>query len=199
MMTATILLVRHAAHAQLGDVLSGRAGDVPLSPAGAEQAERLARRLAGAGLAGIETSPVRRARETAGVLAARLAIPVAIAAPLDEIDFGAWSGRRFAELEQDPRWHAWNAERGTAVPPGGEAMRAVQQRVLAHIRKAAARAAGAVVAMVSHADVIRAGVAGILGLSLDRVLAFDIDPASVTRIAAGAWGERVLSLNERCA
>jgi probable phosphoglycerate mutase len=78
-------------------------------------------------------------------------------------------------------------------------MVAVQHRVLAHLREAARQAAYRVVAMVSHADVIRAAVAGILGLSLDRVLGFDIDPASVTRIAAGPWGERVMSLNERCA
>jgi broad specificity phosphatase PhoE len=59
------------------------------------------------------------------------------------------------------------------------------------------RASGLVVAMVSHADVIRAAVAGVIGLSLDRLLAFDIDPASVTRIEAGPWGERLVTLNER--
>lgn len=198
-MTATILLVRHAAHAQLDRVLSGRVGDVPLSVAGREQARQLACRLGAEGIEALHTSPVRRARETAQALEAGLNIPATVAAPLDEIDFGAWSGRRFAELEGDPRWRAWNDRRGAAGPaPGGEAMLAVQQRVLAHLRAVAARASGAVVAMVSHADVIRAGVAGILGLSLDRILSFDVDPASVTRIAAGPWGERVLSLNERC-
>ena len=94
-------------------------------------------------------------------------------------------------------WHAWNERRSYTVPPGGEAMVAVQERALSHLRVVAREASGRVVAMVSHADVIRAGVAGILGLSLDRVLSFDVDPASVTRIVAGRWGERVMSLNER--
>lgn len=198
-MTATILLIRHAAHAQLGNVLSGRTGDVPLSAAGCAQAERLARRLGNEGLDAVQTSPVRRARDTAQVLAAAANLSEDLAEPLNEIDFGAWSGRTFDALEADQDWQAWNTRRGEAVPPGGEPMRAVQQRVLAHLRAAARHASGAVIAMVSHADVIRAAVAGILGLSLDRILSFDIDPASVTRVVAGDWGERLVSLNERYA
>jgi len=198
-MTATILLVRHAAHSQLGRVLSGRAGDVPLSAAGEAQARSLALRLSCEGLAAVHSSPVRRARDTAQALVASGEVPETIAEPLNEIDFGDWSGKDFAELEHDPTWREWNAKRGVAVPPGGEPMAAVQERVLAYLRAVAQQASGAVVAMVSHADVIRACVAGILGLSLDRILSFDVDPASVTRIAAGGWGERVLSLNERCA
>lgn len=196
-MTATILLVRHAAHSQLDRVLSGRSGDVPLSEAGRAQAQRLAQRLGSERLDAVHTSPVRRARDTAQAIAAVANVPEDVAAPLDEVDFGAWSGKRFAELEADPLWHAWNERRSQTVPPGGEAMPAVQQRVLDYLRNVAQEASGRVVAMVSHADVIRAGVAGILGLSLDRVLSFDIDPASVTRIVAGRWGERVMSLNER--
>lgn len=198
-MTVTILLVRHAAHVQLGRVLSGRSGDVPLSAEGEAQARSLARHLSAEGIEAVQTSPVRRARDTANVLAAALALPAEVAEPLDEIDFGAWSGKDFAALEADPQWRDWNNRRSAAVPPQGEGMQAVQQRVLAHLRGVAAQAASRVVAMVSHADVIRAGVAGILGLSLDRILGFDIDPASVTRITAGPWGERVTSLNERCA
>lgn len=198
-MTATILLVRHAAHVQLGRVLSGRTGEVPLSAAGRAQAERLGQRLSSEGLDAVHTSPVRRAQETARALASIVNLTEHVEQPLDEIDFGGWSGRAFAELDKDPQWHEWNRRRSAAVPPGGEPMIAVQRRVLAHLRAVAQQASGAIVAMVSHADVIRAAVAGILGLSLDRILSFDIDPASVTRVAAGAWGERLLSVNERCA
>lgn len=198
-MTATILLVRHAAHTQLGRVLSGRTGDVPLSAAGRAQADRLAQRLGSERIDAVQASPVRRARETAQAIAVVARVSAEPAEPLNEIDFGAWSGRDFAALEEDSAWHDWNSRRGAAMPPGGEPMLAVQQRVLAHLRSVAERASDAVVAMVSHADVIRAAVAGILGLPLDRILGFDIDPASVTRIVAGNWGERVVSLNERYA
>lgn len=196
-MTATILLVRHAAHAQLGRVLTGRGGDVPLTPGGRAQAEALGERLAAGRLDAVHTSPVRRARETARAIAAAGGLAETLVPELDEIDFGSWAGKSFAELAGDPAWQDWNTRRAQASPPGGETMRCVQQRVLAHLRTAARRGAGAVIAMVSHADVIRAAVAGVLGLPLGRILGFDVDPASVTRIAAGDWGERVMSLNER--
>lgn len=194
-MTATILLVRHAAHAQLGQVLTGRGDDVPLTPAGRAQAKALAERLAAGRLDAVHTSPVRRAQETARAIAGAAGLAETVAPGLDEIDFGAWTGKRYADLSGDPGWQEWNGRRADGRAPGGETMRGVQQRALDHLRAAARESAGAVIAMVSHADVIRAAVAGVLGLPLGRILGFDIDPASVTRIAAGSWGERVMSLN----
>jgi probable phosphoglycerate mutase len=194
-MTATILLIRHAAHAHLGQVLSGRRPGIALSPQGREQARRLAGFLADAPLAEVHTSPVQRARETAEAVA-RPAAPSLVQAALDEIDFGAWTGRPFAELEGDAAWRRWNADRGAAAPPDGESMAAAQRRAWDHVIDVAARHAGATVAMVSHCDIIRAIVVQILGLPLDAIFRFDIDPASVSRVAVGPWGAKVLSLNE---
>ena len=196
-MTATVLLIRHAAHGHLGHTLSGRTPGVPLSAEGRAQAAALARRLSDTPLAAVLTSPVARARETAAALVAPHGLTPEIAAELDEVDFGAWTGRRLAALAGDPAWNAWNAERSTARPPGGEPMAAAQARALACVEAAAARLPDATVALVSHADVIKAAVAHVLGLSLDRLLTFDVDPASVTRLVVGAWGARVVSLNER--
>src|SRR3546814_18826063 len=53
------------------------------------------------------------------------------------------------------------------------------------------------VVMVSHADVIRAAVCHVLGLSPDNWQRFEITPGSISRIAAEAEGYRLLSLNER--
>lgn len=196
-MTVTILLVRHAAHTQLDRVLSGRVGDVPLSAAGLDQARKLARRLGREGLSAVQTSPVRRARATAQAIASLHGLIPEVTKALDEIDFGEWSGKRFVDLSRDPRWTRWNTHRAEVVPPGGEAMAEAQERALAHLRLVARHASDLVVAMISHADMIRATVAGILGLSLNRILSFDIDPGSITRIEAGDWGERLVTLNER--
>jgi broad specificity phosphatase PhoE len=43
---------------------------------------------------------------------------------------------------------------------------------------------------------IRGLVARVLGLSLDNLLRFEIGPASISQIEAGAGWARVLSLNE---
>ncbi|MFO6446110.1 histidine phosphatase family protein [Erythrobacter sp. NE805] len=198
-MTATILLVRHGTTRDIGRVLTGRGGDLPLSEAGRSEVGALAARLAAGRLDALQTSPVRRARETAAAIGEAAGLAPLVASPLEEVDFGEWTGRSFADLAPDPGWQAWNSERADACPPGGETIGAVQARVLAHLREVARSAAGSVVAMVSHADVIRACVAGIIGLSLSRILALTIDPASVTRIEAGEWGERLVTLNERSA
>ncbi|MDT0575842.1 histidine phosphatase family protein [Croceicoccus sp. F390] len=194
--TATVLLIRHAAHGQLGRVLSGRTPDLALSEQGLAQAEALAERLSSAGLDVVQSSPLLRARQTADALARRCGTGTAIMDGLQEIDFGGWTGRNFADLEDDAGWQHWNSARAVAIPPGGEAMTGVQGRVMAHLRETALRHAGQVIAMVSHCDVIRAAIAGILGLPLDHVLRFDINPASISRVVVGDWGARVMSMNE---
>lgn len=177
-------------------MLSGRTEGISLTADGRRQAERLAERLAAQRLAAVHASPVQRAKETAAEIARASGVEVEVVDALEEIDFGTWTGRSFAELEGDPAWRKWNDCRSRAVPPGGEDMAAAQSRAVDHVRAAAKRFAGGTVAMVTHCDVIRAVVAAILGLSLDNVLRFDVDPASVSRVAAGDWGEKLMTLNE---
>ena len=190
--SATIYLARHGSHAEVGTVLSGRSA-IPLSDAGRAEARRLAGRLDGMGIARIHSSPTARARETAAIVAERLGLPVEIADALDEIDFGAWAGRSFAALADDPSWQAWNSRRGEAMPPGGESMAAATARARRHIE---AQSAGTILC-VTHCDIIRGLAAHYLGLGLDRLLAFDCDPASLTILALFPGGGRVVTLNER--
>lgn len=158
----------------------------------------LARRLESVALHTVQASPVQRARETAEAIAAtRPGIVVQIAEALDELDFGDWSGRAFAELEADPQWHTWNERRSAAVTPAGESMAQAQARAWQHIEQTADANPDRIVAMVTHCDIIRAVVAHALGLSLDAIHRFDVDPASVSRLVVGEWGAKLLSLNER--
>ena len=174
--------------------------DIPLNDTGRAQARALGVQLAPETLAAIYTSPVQRARETAAAIAdAAGGCTPQMAEALDEIDFGSWTGCAFAALDGDPAWIAWNDRRGSALPPGGEAMRDVQGRLLRFAAVIAAQHEGGMVALVSHCDVIRAGIAGWLGLSLDHVLRFAVAPASVSRVMLGGGGACVVSLNEGAA
>ncbi|MCD2325288.1 histidine phosphatase family protein [Sphingomonas sp. IC-56] len=197
-MTATISLIRHASHAHLGKILSGRMPGIGLSPAGQSEAELLADHLRLHEFVAIHSSPVQRARETAAAIAAGRSLEVEIAEPLNEIDFGDWTGRAFEALSDDPDWHHWNEQRAVATPPRGESMAAAQARVFAYLQRLAHDHPGENVAVVTHCDIIRAALAQVLGLSLDAFHRFDVDPASVSRIAMGDWGARVLSINEVC-
>jgi probable phosphoglycerate mutase len=196
--TATILLIRHAAHAHLDNILSGRTPGIPLSAEGRSQADKLARRLDGSPIDALHTSPVQRARETAEAIAARHDLTVETARALEELDFGDWAGCAFVELADDPRWGAWNARRETATAPNGESMVQAQLRAWAHVERTALSAPERTIAMVTHCDIIRAVIAKVLELRLDHIHRFDIGPASVSRLAVGSWGAKVLSLNETC-
>jgi ribonuclease H / adenosylcobalamin/alpha-ribazole phosphatase len=196
-MTATALLVRHAAHAELGTLLSGRRHDVALSREGLEQAAIVADLLSTAPLAAIYSSPRERAWYTARDIAEPHDLKVRISEALDEVDFGEWSGRSFAELEGDSAWQAWNKTRGSARAPGGETMVEAVERAAAALAQMARDHEGETLVAVSHCDIIRGVIAHHLGLALDHLLRFDIDPASVSRIAIGAWGARIISVNER--
>jgi probable phosphoglycerate mutase len=192
----TIFLVRHAAHGQLGRVLSGRAPGLALSPEGRAQAVTLAARLRGAGVEAVYSSPIQRALETAEPAAAALGRPVQPMEEITEIDFGTWTGQAFSDLDTDPRWHAWNVARGLSRAPDGESMLEAQARAVAGLDRITHAHPGAVVALVSHADVIKAMLCAVLGLPLDSLHRFEIDPASVSRVVMGAWGAKVASMNE---
>jgi len=196
-MTATILLIRHAAHVELGEVLSGRRRDIALSEVGLEQAEILGDLLGTEAIAAVYSSPRERAWYTARDIAEPHDLQVQVEERLDEIDFGDWTGLAFSELEGEPAWQEWNEKRSTARPPGGESMAEAVDRAFAFLLEAANNHDGEALVALSHCDIIRGVIARCLGLSLDNILRFDIDPASVSQVLLGAWGSRVISVNER--
>lgn len=158
-----------------------------LSEAGARQAVALGERLSRESISTIYSSPRLRARATAEAIADRLGLEVEVDCALDEIDFGAWTGTSFDELADDPSWRRWNEARATACPPGGETMVAAAARIVGRIGRVWVQDRNpAAVVLVSHCDMIRAAVAHYLGLSLNNLLRFDIDPASITRPEVGA-------------
>ncbi|MFS0848003.1 histidine phosphatase family protein [Novosphingobium panipatense] len=189
-----IHLARHGHHDEVGRVLSGRS-DIALSVAGTREAQELAGLLAGTQLASIHSSPRRRTMQTAEAVAMRKELAILPAPELDEIDFGAFTGRTFGELEGDVAWGRWNAERATCRCPGGETMKDVTERACRFIFSLAARDEPAL--CVTHCDVIRAVVAHVLGLATDRIFMIDCDPASLTTLSIEGGAVRLVTLNRR--
>lgn len=192
-MTRLLLLARHGTHAEVGHVLSGRS-EIALSGRGQDEAAALARYLAGIELGAVYASPRRRTVATAAAVAQPRGVDVLNAPALDEIDFGAFTGRDFVALADDPAWQRWNAERGSARCPGGETM-----------GEAVARAVGFLAAVdegttlcVTHCDIIRGVVAHWIGLGFERMFQLGCDPGSVTTLALDERGGATLvALNER--
>jgi broad specificity phosphatase PhoE len=195
-MTVTIHLVRHAAYDVIDRILVGRNPGVQLSALGLRQAQALAQRFASENLAAVQSSPQTRARQTAQPIADAHGLPIEIVPEMDELALGEWTGRSFAELEEDPAWRRWNEQRGTACPPQGESMRDAQARVLAHLAQMASRYEGRAVVIVSHAEPIRAAILHYAGRSLDEFNSMQVGPASVTELALHEWGAEINQASE---
>lgn len=192
----TLLLVRHAAHGLLGHVLAGRTPGLGLSEAGQAQAKALVPRLQAWPLSAIYSSPQPRALQTAAPLAEARGLAVEADAAFDEVDFGAWTGRNLTELRADGAlWDRWIEQRSSACPPGGEPFTAVHARAAAGVHRLCLAYPEQTVAVVSHGDVIKAVLAGFLGLSLDGVDRFDIGTASLSIVETGPGWAQVKRIN----
>ncbi|CAM5604649.1 histidine phosphatase family protein [Streptomyces mordarskii] len=184
-----LILVRHGrSTANTAGVLAGWTPGVALDERGAAQAAALPGRLAGLPLAAAVTSPLQRCRETlAPLLAARPDLPLHPDDRIGECHYGDWSGRKLAELADEPLMNIVQQHPSAAAFPGGESMRAMHTRAVEAVRDWNARierehGADAVYLMCSHGDVIKAIVADALGLHLDLFQRISVEPCSVTAI-----------------
>ena len=94
----TFFLIRHASNDLFKHTLVGRSPGVYLNEIGKSEAKQLAVNLAVQDLTHILTSPLERCVETAQPIAKRLNLKVEHSEPLKEVNFGDWTGRKFAEL-----------------------------------------------------------------------------------------------------
>ncbi len=195
---ARVFLVRHGTHDLVGKVLAGRMPGVGLSAAGRAQAAALAAHFAGTAVGSILSSPMQRCRETAAPIAARLALPVGESEDLTELDCGAWTGKSFDALASDPRWHAWNGERAHAVIPDGESAGAVLTRVMALLGRVSLED-GPPAILVTHSDVIKGAMLGLLGASPDLHDRFEVEPASITTLDLWPGGGKIVRSNQAVA
>jgi broad specificity phosphatase PhoE len=171
-------------------LLLGRS-DAALTEHGRAQAERLAKMLTGLEVEQVLSSPLRRARDTAAPIAAACDRTVEVDERLIEIDYGEWEGSPFGDL--DPavvtRWR----RDGSFVPPGGESLEVVAERVASFCQE---RLDDRVIVAVSHVSPIKAAVTWTLRAPPELAWRMRLDVASITRVGAGPV---LLSFNETAA
>ncbi|MBT2493376.1 bifunctional RNase H/acid phosphatase [Streptomyces sp. ISL-96] len=196
---ATFVLLRHGETALTPEKrFSGSGGSDPeLSALGRRQAEAVATSLAARGtVQEIVSSPLRRCRETADVVAARLGLDVRIEEGLRETDFGAWEGLTFGEVrERYPAdLDAWLASPKAAPTGGGESFATVARRVSTTRDKLIARYAGRTVLVVSHVTPVKTLVRLALGAPPESLFRMELSAASLSAVAYYADGNASLRL-----
>lgn len=200
---ATVLIVRHGrTTANATGVLAGRTPGVLLDATGHEQAARTAERLAVVPLVAVVTSPMERCRETAQAILDRQdpTPPTLVDERVTECDYGAWQNRPLAELAKEPLWRTVQTQPSATIFPGGESMAAMQARAVAAVREhdaaiEAEHGPGAVFAVVTHGDIVKALLADALGMHLDLFQRIGAGPASVSVVRYGATRPDVVATN----
>src|SRR5947207_9040381 len=116
--TTQVHLVRHGHHALLGRVLCGRMPGVQLDELGCTQMAAVAQMIKQTCPLALQSSPQRRALQSAGIVAATCGLAVEIVPAFDVIDMGESTGAEFSGLASTERRQARN-EKGRNTPTRG--------------------------------------------------------------------------------
>lgn len=203
----TLLLVRHGHSTSNGDgTLAGRLPGIHLSDKGREQVRRLADRFQGQAVARIVSSPLERCLETAEALAEATGADVQVDDDLQECAYGAWTGRRLADLAKDPLWSTVQDDPESARFPdddvyAAESLAEMAARVVGAARRHDEEVRGehgesALWVAVTHGDLIKAVLADATGAGLARFQRYTADPASVSVVRYGGRHTFLLAAND---
>ncbi|MEE1738495.1 bifunctional RNase H/acid phosphatase [Streptomyces sp. BE147] len=190
---ATFVLLRHGETALTPEKrFSGSGGTDPqLSATGRDQAARAAEHFVARGtVQAIVSSPLRRCRETAEAVAARLGLDVTVEDGLRETDFGAWEGLTFAEVRErhGEDLTTWLASPDAAPTGGGESFAEVAERVSAARDRLVSRYAGRTVLLVTHVTPIKTLVRLALEAPPQSMFRMELSAASISTVAYYADG-----------
>lgn len=189
-----VILIRHG---QTADTLAGRLSgrrNTPLTTDGRAQAGRAAAQLAaGYRLDALYTSPLHRARETAGILSEVVGCAARLDHRLQEMHFGQIEGLTDAELKgQLPDLYAAAEDRRDLQFrwPGGESRAEFRARAREAFEEIAARHAGQTVGIVSHGGVISVILQSIDGDRTQFWRGYLLDTGHMVEVTLAGIGRR---------
>lgn len=199
-----LTLVRHGETEGQSSVRYHGRNDVPLSPLGRLQMERVRQALGTSMFAGVFASRLSRAVEAALIVGGTAASSTAAGgtnavtriAAFDEIDFGDWEGLTAEEIQaRDPELYArWTLHRAEFTYPGGESTRAFRSRVVMGVHDVLGNAPSGELLFVLHKGVIRSILAELLQLDDTQRHGLVVALASIHVITLhnGRWRAHVL-------
>jgi alpha-ribazole phosphatase len=172
--------------------------DLGLNQRGLAQAKALRDHLAEVNFTDILCSDLRRAVQTAEIIAERHDIEVIPDPVLREMDFGEWEGLTYEEIEKGfPRELAdWREDIRNHPPPGGETLDDFTERVRLPLDDILGGCMQDKVLIVSHGGVLQVMCCLALGLPPSRYWQFRIELASVSAMSFYPQGAVLNRLND---
>ncbi|GLU35435.1 histidine phosphatase family protein [Trinickia caryophylli] len=180
-----LVLIRHPPPAVEEGVCYG-CTDLPLAGAPDAAADAFVARLALLGAPSPQTlltSPLVRCAGVAAELGKRLGLLPGTDARLREIDFGAWEGRRWGDIDR-AALDAWAADLHHARAHGGESVAQCSARVAEWFEACRALAAGSAW-VLTHAGVMRIVAARALSLPLEQTLSWPVGMGGIVWLRGG--------------
>ncbi len=183
-----LYVLRHGrTESNASGLLLGRS-DPPLDDLGVRQAAAAAGALPVPDR--VVTSPLRRARQTAGAFG----VDVEVDERWIELDYGAFDGTPVAEVPRET-WAAWQADLDWA-PPGGESHRQLGARVRAACEDLLDEATIRDVVVVTHVSPVKAAMAWALGVDDEVAWRCFVGTAAIMSIGVGRFGPSLHGFND---
>jgi len=193
---ARLLLARHG---ETEWTLEGRYQghcEIGLSATGIKQAERLRERLQGEKVAAIYASDLRRAMETAQIIASGHHLGVTPCSELREMDFGDLEGLTFTEAQRN---YPWIEQRWSSPDPEkGESLSQLVSRVGRLVTRLEGLEAMGSILIVSHGGPLRVLLCLLLGIEPQRWWQFELGCASLSVVETYPQGVVLCLLNDVC-
>ncbi len=162
---AKLILVRHGETVwNVEKIYRGRT-DVNLDEVGIKQAKLLGKYLSNWELEAIYSSPLRRAIDTANIIARYHKIAVQVTRGLIDFDYGEWQSLPEQEAKRlYPTLHnEWHNNPHRVKMPGGESLEDVRRRAIGVVNDVLSKYQGSVI-LVSHRVVNKVLICSLLGL-----------------------------------
>jgi broad specificity phosphatase PhoE len=162
---AKLILARHGETLwNVKKIYRGRM-DVSLDDAGIRQARLLGKYLSNWELEAIYSSPLRRAVDTANIIASYQKVGIQVAEGLTDFDYGEWQSLPEQEVKRlyPTVLNDWLNNPHKVRMPGGESLEDVRRRAMEVVDHALSRYQGSVV-LVSHRVVNKVLICSLLGL-----------------------------------
>ena len=173
--------------------------DVPLSEIGNQQAESIAGRLAGQEIGAIYASDLKRAWQTAQVIAAQIGLDVISEPRLRELKFGILEGLTFEEAEEKyPEMITAWLDDFNNTPERAETIDMFNARIVSLLDDLKVKHDEQVVLLVGHGGSLSEILRAVLGLSLEKRWYIQMENASLSEVLIADDYVALNRLNDTC-
>lgn len=196
-----LILVRHGETAWNRERrIQGCRSDTELSVRGKDQAEKIALSLKGQKITAIYSSSLKRAMDTARVVARACGLEVRVIPELEEIDAGELEGLSEKKLEGRYRefWEEWKMGNPFLHLPGGESLDELQRRAWRAIERITEKHSDGLVVVISHFFAILTIICQALGLDLRHMRYLRQDLAAINILELTRQRNSLSLLNDTC-